>query len=210
MKLHAEKKRSLLKRKRHREKPLYHEDVRTILLQALPTLVLSGLGSLAAGIILQGYLDYVYLVPGILILVPALMNLKGAIASSVAARMGTAYHLGFLKGKNFFGEARENFLGAILLALLLSVSSAVFAFFVCQAFGLNSISLPGFLFISVASGLAGMLLLAALTIALVSFSIRAGADPNNVSFPLVSTFGDFLMVGVVYLVMVLFIKLGGA
>lgn len=206
MRIREEKKNSLIKRGKHREKPLYHEDVRKIISQALPALVLSGIGTIAAGVILQEFLDYIYLIPGIFVLIPALMNLKGAIAASVAARLGTSYHLGFLKKQGFVQEIKENFIGAILLGVLLSISCAFFAYFVSNALGLKSISLFAFLLVSVSSGLIGVTALVLVTFFLVYLSIKLGADPNNLTFPLISTIGDFAMVGIVYSITILLIK----
>ena len=76
--------------RKRRQKPLYHESLKKIFLQALPFLLLSGVGELFAGVVLQNFLKFIELFPGILVLLPALINLKCAIASSLAARLGTA------------------------------------------------------------------------------------------------------------------------
>lgn len=194
MQLHEFKLKSLFKRSRYREKPLYHESVKQIVFQAFPFLLISGLGAIAAGFVLKNFLEIIYLVPGIFVLLPALMNLKGAVAASLAARLGTTYHLGMLRGKQKGIELKENLVGALLTGLILSITSGFFSFIVASSFGLESISLQDFLLVSFAASVAGITVLTAFTVLLVELAARAKLDPNNVTFPLVSMVGDVTMV----------------
>ncbi|MEW5955875.1 MAG: magnesium transporter [Candidatus Micrarchaeota archaeon] len=192
-------------RHKRKQKPLYHETLSSIVLQAFPFLIISGVGALFAGIVLKDYLDYIHLFPGALVLIPTTMNIKGALASSLAARLGTAYHLGGLKGRKEFAEIRENLAGTLVVALITSSASAAFAYVVSPALGVQTVSLPLLLVLALAAGIAATLILAAITVTAVLLSVRLGVDPNNSSFPLLSTAGDFIVVWLVYATMVLLV-----
>lgn len=182
------------------------KSVKKILKQALPFLFIAGIGELLAGIVLRQYLNYIELVPGIFVLLPALMNLRGAVSSSMAARLGSAYHLGLIKGRRWFQpEIRENFYGAILLALLVSIASSVFAYFVCVAFGLKHISLYQFVLIATAASIVSALFFGFVNIMTVRLSIKERLDPDNVTIPLLTAFGDIFTVFLVYMLLVLFV-----
>lgn len=182
------------------------KDVERILKQALPFLFISGIGELLAGIVLKNYLDYIELVPGIFVLIPALMNLRGAVSSSMAARLGTAYHLGLIKGKRWFQpEIKENFYSATILAVLVSIASSVFAYFVCVAFGIPHMPLHIFVLIATSASIISALFFGLINIAAVRFSIRENLDPDNITIPLLTTFGDIFMVFLVYVLVVFFV-----
>lgn len=173
--------------------------------QALPFIILSGLGEIVAGLIMSGYLEYIELVPGVLVLLPSLMNLRGAISSSLAARLGSAYHLGMI-GKRctlFNAEVKQNIFATLALALIISFTSAVFSFVVTIAVGLAHISLAYFLFISMSSSIVASLLLSVATFYFIKYSIRKGIDPDNVTIPVITTAGDIVMVLIVYITIVL-------
>ena len=69
----------------------------SIIKQTLPMLVLMGLGGTLAGLLLNAARNSLDLFPGLLVLVPAMQNLRGSISGSLASRLSTALHQGTVK-----------------------------------------------------------------------------------------------------------------
>lgn len=180
---------------------------RKTLKQAAPFLLLAGLGELLAGLLLKNYLNFIELAPGILVLLPALMNLKGAVQSALASRLGSAYHLGLIKPKSGFKNEtiRQNLFAAIALTLMASTASAFFAYFACIFFGLKHIPLLSFILIALTASVIGAVTLSLTTVFLTIHSIKKKLDPDNVTIPSLTTIGDIFMVLLVYVIMVLFV-----
>lgn len=178
-----------------------------IFIQALPFLLLSGFGEIAAGIVLKGFLDYIYLFPGIFLLMPTLMDMRGSISNALASRLGTAYQLGFVHYKfGFNDEVKKNFLASLILSLLTAAFVGTASFFVAEALHLPHISLFWLVLIAMLSSFLGSLLLSFIAIYMVFFAIKRKLEPDNVVIPLLTTVGDILMVTIVYLLMVSFTR----
>ncbi len=178
---------------------------KAILVQATPFLLLSGLGELLAGWVLQNYLLLIRFAPGLLVLLPALMDLRGAIQSTLAARLGSAYHLGLIKQRSSLKNVtiRQNLAASFGLTMIVSVAAGVFAYLACEFFGLARMPLHSFVIISLTASMLVMLLLSATTLALTFYSIKRKMDPDNVTIPALTTIGDLMMVIAIYLVVAL-------
>ena len=60
-----------------------------ILLQATPVVILTSLGELLAGSILGKMHERLDIIPGLIILVPAIMGLRGNIGTALGSRIST-------------------------------------------------------------------------------------------------------------------------
>ncbi|MCD4740753.1 magnesium transporter [archaeon] len=189
-------------------------EIKRIVKQSVPFLLIAGVGELAAGVMLGMLLnrytstnlliqvDYTPFIPGVLVILPSLMNLRGAISSTFAARLGSAHHLGLMRKKNLFNKTVvEGIKSSFVLALISSTVVAMFAYVASQALGIKA-TLGFFLFVAITSSLVSALLLGIFTAVLIRYSIKKHLDPDNITIPLITTIGDLLLVLIVYILTV--------
>jgi mgtE-like transporter len=153
------------------------------------------------------------LIPGLIILVPAIMGLRGNIGTALGSRMSTSLHLG-LVGRSFtFNKFNLSNIGAgFSLSLMVSIIIGVLARFACYVFGLPSIPLVNLLLIAVlASAMASMVLIP-FTVTLTYFAFNRRLDPDNIVAPIIGMVGDVITVAVVFLAadIVLRVKINAA
>ena len=68
--------------------------------QVFPTFILAGLGMVGAGVILDAVQNWaVFTEVGVIIMVPALLGLKGNLEMTLASRLSTACNLGKLDSR---------------------------------------------------------------------------------------------------------------
>ncbi|MFQ6010951.1 MAG: hypothetical protein ACE5KG_02140, partial [Nitrososphaerales archaeon] len=66
--------------------------VRNILRQILPILLLTLTGSLVAGLLLSGMITMLNALPGLLIMIPDVLDTRGSIYASLGSRIGSGLH----------------------------------------------------------------------------------------------------------------------
>ncbi|KPL14295.1 hypothetical protein AMJ74_03675 [candidate division WOR_3 bacterium SM1_77] len=183
-------------RRRKRSKRVISE----ILLQATPVVILTSVGELFAGSILGKMHERLDLIPGLIILVPAIMGLRGNIGTALGSRMSTSLHLG-LVGKRFgFNKFNLSNIGAgFSLSLMVSIIIGVFARFACYAFGLPSIPLVNLLLIAILASAMASLVLIPFTVTLTYFAFNRRLDPDNIVAPIIGMVGDVITVAVVFI-----------
>ncbi len=162
--------------------------------QSLVSLTLNSSTSLLAGAVLGAITDTFERFPGLLVLVPAAIGLRGNVFSALGNRLSTAIHLG-----NFRLSVRrqtlmgQNVAASMVLTLMLSLLLAVVAKTVAVALGvMNTISVLDLAVISIAGGAIASVVVLVATILLAAGSVRYGWDLDNLIAPLVSTLGDVL------------------
>lgn len=173
------------------------DDVR----QSLVALGVALTASLVAGLTLGAISGTLEDLPGLLILVPAAIGLRGTVFGSLGARLGTAIHSGtFRLSTRPDTVLGQNVLAAGSLTLFAAVALAVMAKGVSVGFGLErSMSVADFVVISVVGGLLASLVVLALTVALAAGAARYGWDPDNVTAPLVTASGDMATLPALFL-----------
>jgi mgtE-like transporter len=168
----------------------WRSETRTIR-QGLVALVLSTAAGFVAGLILAHLTDTLATLPGLLILIPAAVGMKGTIFGAIGARLGTASAAGLLTiDLRPGGVLRRNVQVAILTTFSSSVWLAVLARFAGALTGQPSISIWDLLTISVIGGALGSVLILAITVMLSAASTRLGWDLDSVSTPMVTALGD--------------------
>lgn len=195
--------------------PLERLKVKKIVRQALPMLLLTGFFNLGAGSILGGVEEQLgqYL-PGMLIMVPPLMDLKGNITGALASRLGSGLHQGLInKDKMVSSEVRTNVYAALTLGVMTATAIGVMATFI-------TVLIMGETFTFVLMGkLVSVALLAAflsvLFLTLVSvgvsiFSYRRGWDPDNITSPVLTTLGDILTLASLYIALLVVLTVAGS
>ena len=159
--------------------------------QGLVALVLSTLAGFVAGLTLAHITGTLQELPGLIVLIPAAVGMKGTIFGAIGARLGTANVAGLLEPtlrpgsvlqRNVYVAVVTTFSSALWLAVLSVLASA--------AFGEPSIPLWQLATISIVGGAIGSGLVLMITLALSVLSYRRGWDLDSVSTPMVTALGD--------------------
>ena len=150
---------------------------------------------LMAGSLLTGLRDFYKLIPGLFIIIPGLMEMRGNTASSLAQRIGSALHLGLISWEHKFNEeVIENIKASLILATTNSCMLGIGAYAVSALFGFEAISLAGFIILSMGTALIAATTQVFLIVFIALYVHRRGMDPDNWVIPIVTTINDTLVV----------------
>jgi mgtE-like transporter len=169
--------------------------------QGLVALLLNSSTSLVAGAFLGSITGTLAEYPGLLVLVPAAIGLRGNIFGTFGNRISTSMHVGTFR----LSARRDTVLGqnlqaAAALTLGMSLLLAVVAKVLAVVFGVEgSISLSDLALVSLVGGLLGSLVVVAGTLALTVGAVRFGWDLDNLAAPIVSVMGDVLTLPALFL-----------
>ena len=160
--------------------------------QGLVALLVSSAGDLLAGLTLGSITHTLDALPGLLVLVPAAIGMRGNIFGAMGSRLGTAIHAGtFRFSRRTDTVVGQNVLASLALTLSISLALAVLAKAVAVAFGVpGTISIADFVVISVVGGAVSSIAVLGVTLAVAAGSVRFGWDLDNVASPLVTAAGD--------------------
>jgi len=158
---------------------------------ALPTLVVSAAGGLLAGSVLGGMNAELEAVPGLLVMVPAFLAIRGSVYGSLGSRLSSALHQGLIEP---VFEVDDRLANAVLAAILNGLSASVFAailtFGLLSALDARVAPLWMLVFIAlVGGGLAGLALVVVI-VTVVFTGFRRGMNPDDLVGPAVTTAGD--------------------
>lgn len=168
--------------------------------QGLVALVLSTAAGFVAGLTLAHFTDRLELLPGLIVLIPAAVGMRGTIFGAIGARLGTASAAGtFRPTLARDGVLFRNVDVAILSTLSSSLWLAVLAKITTVALGQPSISIWSFVTISVVGGALGSALILFVTVGLSVLSFRHGWDLDAVSTPMVTALGDMATLPTLFL-----------
>src|ERR671911_12543 len=153
-------------------------------------LVLSSGGDLLAGLTLGAITGTLEALPGLLVLVPAAIGMRGNIFGGLGSRFSTAIHTGtFRLSRRLDTLVGQNVVASLALSLSISLVLAVLAKAVSVAFGVaNSISIVDFVVISVVGGMLSSLVVLLVVVVVTTACVRF--DLDNVSTPIVTAAGD--------------------
>ena len=137
------------------------------LVQGLVALALNSSTSIVAGFVLGSITDTFRLLPGLLVMVPAAIGLRGNIFSAFGSRLSTqAIHTGQFRAVLRRGSVvGDNIAASLLLTLGCSVVLTLAAKAIAVAFGLaNTISITDFVVISVLGGVLASIVVLGITL----------------------------------------------
>ena len=159
---------------------------------SLAALTVAGITSLVAGVTLALTTDTLEELPGLLLLVPAALAVKGNVFGALGSRLGTSIHTGtFRLSGRLDTVVGANVAAAILLSLVINVAIAMMAKGVAIAFSISpTMSVADFIVVSALGGLLASLVILVITLLLASGSVRFGWDLDNVVSPLVTASSD--------------------
>jgi mgtE-like transporter len=180
--------------------------------EALPALVASLVGGLVAGVVLGGMRAELRAVPGLLVLVPALLATRGNVYGSLGARIATALHQGLVEPRISAGDRRLRAAATAALAngILASSFASVVVFAVLTLLDARVASLLTLLGVALVAGLLSGVALTVVVITVVFAGYRRGRNPDTLVGPIVTTTGDVF--GVLFLLVAVRVVLfvGGA
>ncbi|MGH2667952.1 MAG: magnesium transporter, partial [bacterium] len=159
--------------------------------QGTGALLVSSAGDLAAGLALGLMSGTLRRLPGLIILVPAAIGMRGNIFGALGSRLGTAIHTGQFPARlDRRSVAGQNVLASAVLTLYVSVALAFLAKEVARLFGVDTIPLLDYLVVSVLGGILSSVFVLAITLGVAVLSVRREWDMDNVAAPVVTAAGD--------------------
>jgi mgtE-like transporter len=174
---------------------------RRTLRQGLVALILGTVAAFVAGVTLASITDTLERLPGLFILIPAVLSMRGTIFGSMGARLGTSTHAGLFEvTRDRSGVLYREMFVATVLTLSSSLYLAVLAKLSAVAFGLPSMSVFDFITIAMVGGIADSVIILALTVGLAVLSYRRGYDLDAVSTPIVTAVADMTTVPMIFAV----------
>lgn len=171
--------------------PDFVEEHSSIIKESLIALLICAIGDLCAGLILGKMTFFLEAFPGLLVIIPGAIGMRGNIFGSFASRLSTSLHIGIISPKFKFSEyLNYNIFSSFVLTLVLSLFLAIIAKVLCLILHQPSMSIIDFILISVIAGVISNLIMLPITM-LVSFkSFEHGWDPDNITSPIIAAFGD--------------------
>jgi mgtE-like transporter len=157
-------------------------------------LLISSGGDLVTGVTFAVISNSLNLLPGLVVLVPAAIGMRGNVFGGLGSRLGTMIHTGtFRVSARLDTEVGQNMSGAILSSLATAGLLAVLAKLMCEMlFGGPSISTADFMVVSVIGAILSSVVVLVLTVAVAAFCTRRDLDLDNVAAPIVTAAGDMV------------------
>jgi len=148
--------------------------------QGFYALLISSGGDLLAGMTLGTIQHTLEQLPGLLVLIPAAIGMRGNIFGALGSRLGTAIHTGtFTLSRRRSTVVGQNLLSSLTLTFVVSLALAALAKSIAVAFDLHSISLLDFVVISMVGGVISSAVVLAITVGVAAGSARYGWDMDH-------------------------------
>ncbi|NYT12277.1 MAG: Mg/Co/Ni transporter MgtE [Methanomassiliicoccales archaeon] len=175
----------------------------------LAALTISSLADLLAGITLGYMTGTLELLPGLIVLIPAAIGMRGNIFGAVGSRLGTALHIGTFELSLKKGSVlRQNLQSSLLLTMFMSFIMGILAKLVSDAVGADSASLASFVFISVIGGVLAGLVLVFINLLVAYVGYKREWDIDNISAPIITAAGDIVTLPMLFIAAIIVLNLG--
>ena len=179
-------------------------DFYTIIKQSMFALIICAFADIFAGIYLTKMIGFLILLPGILTMLPAAIDMRGNIYASMGSRISTGLHTGeitpSLRGSKLIAE---NVYSSLIQTVVMATVIAFFAMLGGFLIGNQTIGFVHLFFISLFASLVAAIGLILTTLLVSIFSFKKGLDPDNVSSPLIASIGDILNVASLFAIGIL-------
>lgn len=173
----------------------FFKDFSRVLGETFTALFICAIGDLIAGILLTGMTNTLEILPGILVLIPGAIGMRGNIFGALGSRLGSNLHIGTLTPELKKSPVlNQNIISAMILTVIMSIFLAFTAKGFCVLLGFESISIMDFTVISVLGGIFSGAVLLPATILISIKSYENGWDPDNVTTPLIAASGDLFTI----------------
>ncbi len=149
--------------------------------------------TLVAGLVLGAARGSLERFPGLLVLIPAAIGVRGAIFGALTARLGTGMLTGQftpeLRRDSFLGRQLE---GATYLSLATALLIAVVAWVASAVLGLPSIDPLRLITVSLVGAVVSSVVMAVAAVFLTRLAERRGWDVDDVGAPMITAAGDLV------------------
>lgn len=168
----------------------YHEHD-YIIKEGLIALLICAVGDLVAGVILGKMTFFLEAFPGLLVVIPGAIGMRGNIFGSFASRLSTSLHIGLISPEFEFSEyLNYNIFSSFVLTLVLSIFLGIVAKIFCILLHYPSMELIDFILICTIAGIISNLIMLPITMFVSFKSFEHGWDPDNITSPIIAAFGD--------------------
>ncbi|HLC79902.1 MAG TPA: magnesium transporter [archaeon] len=146
-----------------------------------------------AGFVLAFYTGNLLLLPGLLIVLPGFLELRGAISGAFSSRLSSGLFLGVISAKTFNTRLiRSNLVASFVLAI---VASFVLGLIACAfTYLLSGIFFVKLILIAVVAGVIANFIEIPLALFSTFYLFRKGHDPNNIMGPFILSTGDLVSI----------------
>jgi mgtE-like transporter len=157
-------------------------------------LLISSGGDLVTGLTLAGITHRLSVLPGLIVLIPAAIGMRGNVFGGLGSRLGTQIHAGtFHISRRVDTPVGQNMAAALVLSLSIAAVLAVLAKAMSDAFGIgHTISIADFMVVSVVGAILSSAIVLVLTVAVAAFCANRDLDLDNVAAPIVTAAGDMV------------------
>ncbi|WP_407377288.1 magnesium transporter [Methanobrevibacter sp.] len=169
----------------------FFEDHSSTIKEGLIALLICAFGDLIAGIILGNMTFFLETFPGLLVIIPGAIGMRGNIFGSFASRLSTNLHIGLISPEFKFSEQLNyNIFSSFVLTLVLSIFLGIVGKFFCFVLNYPSMGLVDFILICTLAGIISNLIMLPITMFVSFKSFEHGWDPDNITSPIIAAFGD--------------------
>lgn len=165
----------------------------TVFLTGLVALLIGSLGAILGGMFLGTQSETLKLIPGLIVLLPPSINMRGSVAGVLASRLSSSMHLGafeidFRKNTVLGDNIRASLVSTVIIAFVLGF----FVRLVGSLLGMPVIGIADLIVISVVSGIISGLIVIIVTVIVSVASYRLGLDLDLIAAPTVTTAADLV------------------
>ena len=169
----------------------FYAEHSSVIKEGLIALLICAVGDLIAGIILGKMTFFLETFPGLLVVIPGAIGMRGNIFGSFASRLSTSLHIGLISPEFEFSEdLNNNIFASFVLTLVLSIFLGIVAKIFCILLHYPSMELIDFILICTIAGIISNLIMLPITMFVSFKSYEHGWDPDNITSPIIAAFGD--------------------
>ncbi len=172
----------------------WRDERRALVLGAIALLV-AATADLGAGVILSGAESQIAALPGLLLLVPGAIALRGATFGAFGARLGTALAIGTYEPELRPGTWLWRHVEAVaILTLVTSIEAAAFAWGLARVLNQPTVTLADLVMISTVGGVLASVVLLVVTLVLARLAAARGWSMDDVGAPAITATGDLVTI----------------
>ncbi len=177
-----------------------YASISSIVREALPFELIATVGGVVAGVIFSGMTQELEMIPGLIVIYPGVLGLRGNISSTLGSRLGSAIHMGLITGFDRNNpELTNNITGSLILSFITAILLGFLGHFVTLALGFESAGAIKLILICVIAAMTSAVILSFVAVLLAIGTFRFGFDPDNVVTPSIATIGDIVSMVMLFL-----------
>jgi mgtE-like transporter len=169
----------------------YWASERVTMRHGFTAVCVAALTSLLAGLTLAAMHNRIDAIPGLFVLIPVSIGMRGNIFGALAARLGTSIHTGLFE-VSFArrGALFQNIYAATLLTVFTSVAMGFLARAVASLLGVDIVSVWDLITVALVGGLLSSAVVLGATVYVSITSLQRGWDLDSVGAPIITAIGD--------------------